>query len=64
MQPTEQRLLDLEKKVDAMIVVVNKLYKVFLAMVIISVIAFVLPIIGLLFTIPSFLANYAAVLGQ
>lgn len=64
MQPTEQRLADLEKKVDAMTVIVNKLYKVFLATVIISIIAFVLPLIGLLFAIPSFMANYASVLGQ
>lgn len=63
MEPIEQRLIALEKKVDAMTIIVNRLYKVFLATVIISVIAFVLPLIGLLLAIPSFLANYNSVLG-
>ena len=63
MEPLEQRLIELEKKVDAMTVIVNRLYKVFLTAVIISVVAFVLPLIGLLFAIPSFLANYNSMLG-
>lgn len=58
MQPIEQRLLDLEKKVDAMTAIVKKLYFVFLAGVILSVIAFVIPLIGLLFAIPKFLSTY------
>jgi hypothetical protein len=63
MEPLEQRISTLEKKIDAMNIVVNKLYKVFLATVIITVIAFVLPMIGLLFAIPSFLRNYNSMLG-
>jgi type II secretory pathway component PulF len=58
MQPIEQRLLDLEKKVDAMTAIVKKLYFVFLAGVILSVLAFVIPLIGLLFAIPKFLSTY------
>jgi type II secretory pathway component PulF len=58
MQPIEQRLLDLEKKVDAMTAIVKKLYFVFLAGVILSVLAFVIPLIGLLFVIPKFLSTY------
>ncbi len=61
---TEERLLALEQKIDAMSVVVKKLYRVFLITVIISVVAFVLPLIGLLFAIPSFLSTYASILGQ
>ena len=58
MQPIEQRLLDLEKKVDAMSVIVKKLYYIFFAGVIITVIAFVIPLIGLIFAIPKFLSTY------
>jgi hypothetical protein len=63
MEPLEQRLSTLEKKIDAMGIIVTKLYRVFLATVIITVIAFVLPLIGLLFAIPSFLRNYNSMLG-
>jgi len=63
MNPTDQRLLDLEKKVDTMTIIVSRLYKIFLATVIISIIAFVLPLIGLLFAIPKFLGTYNTMLG-
>jgi len=58
MQPIEQRLIELEKKVDAMSVIVKKLYYIFLAGVILTVIAFVIPLIGLIFAIPKFLSTY------
>ena len=58
MQPIEQRLIELEKKVDAMSVIVKKLYYIFLAGVVLTVIAFVIPFIGLLFAIPKFLSTY------
>lgn len=67
MENIELRLTELEKKIDAQTKVVNKLYKVFLATVIISVVAFVLPLILLAFAIPSFVgnySNYSAVLGE
>ncbi len=61
MEDTElQRRLDgLEKKLDATFVSAEKTRKYFLAIIVISVIAFVLPLIGLLFAIPSFISTYS-----
>lgn len=58
-----QRLEALEKKIDAVYVSAEKTRKYFLAVIIISVVAFAVPLIGLLFTIPSFLSTYSDVGG-
>lgn len=55
------RLELLEKKIDAVYVSAEKTRKYFLAVVIVSAIAFVLPLIGLLFAIPSFLSIYSSI---
>ena len=47
-----------ESKIDAIYVSVEKTRKYFLAIIWISVIAFVLPLIGLMFVIPAFMNNY------
>ncbi len=62
MQPIEQRLIDLEKKVDAMTVIVKRLYMVFLITGIITVLGFVIPLIGLAFVLPKFIAGYSSML--
>lgn len=52
------RLSALEEKVDAMYASVEKVRLYFLWTGIITVLLFVLPLIGLLFAIPSFLNTY------
>ena len=64
MEPLENKILELEKKVDEMSLVVKKLYKIFLWTVILTVATLVLPLIGLVFAIPKFLATYSSLLGQ
>lgn len=58
-QEFTQRFVELEKKVGAIYVSVEKTRKYFLWTMIISTALFVLPLIGLLFAIPMFLSNYA-----
>jgi hypothetical protein len=55
-----QKLETLERKLDATYTSAEKTRKYFLTIIIISVIAFVLPLIGLVFAIPSFLSTYSA----
>jgi predicted ferric reductase len=56
-----QRLATLEEKVDKMYASVEKLRKYFLWTGIITVLLFVLPLIGLVFAIPSFLSTYSQI---
>ena len=56
-----QKIEGLEKKIDAVYVSVEKTRKYFLGTIIVSVIAFVLPLIGLLFAIPSFISTYTQI---
>ena len=56
------RLDTIEKKVDAAYQSAEKTRKYFLAVMIVSVIAFVLPLVGLVFAIPSMLSTYNEVL--
>jgi tetrahydromethanopterin S-methyltransferase subunit G len=58
-----QRLDALEKKIDAVYVSAEKTRKYFLTVIIVSLVAFVLPLIGLLFAIPSFLSTYGEIGG-
>lgn len=58
-----RRIDALEKKIDAVYVSAEKTRKYFLTIIIVSVVAFVLPLIGLLFAIPSFLSTYGAMGG-
>ena len=55
---TAQKIEELDKKIDAIYKSVEKTRKYFLWTLIISVALFVLPLIGLMFFIPSFLQNY------
>jgi hypothetical protein len=56
-----QKIDELERKIDAVYVSAEKTRKYFLGTIIVSVIAFVLPLIGLLFAIPSFISTYAQI---
>ena len=55
-----QRIALLEEKVDKIYISVEKTRKYFLWTMIISVVLFVLPVIGLVFAIPLFMTNYIA----
>ncbi|MDB5245152.1 MAG: seg [Parcubacteria group bacterium] len=52
------RLNTLEDKIDAVYKSVEKTRKYFLTSAIITVVMVVLPIVGLIFVIPSFLSSY------
>lgn len=54
-----QKLDALEKKLDATYASAEKTRKYFLAVIVVSVVAFVLPLLGLVFAIPALLAGYA-----
>ena len=55
------RLEALEKKIDATFVAADKTRKYILTITIISVIAFVLPALGLVFAVPALLSTYAQI---
>lgn len=56
-----QRIAVLESKVDVMYASVEKLRKYFLWTGIITVVLFVVPLIGLVLVIPSFINSYAQI---
>lgn len=58
---SEQKILDIEKKIDAIYISTEKTRKYFMWTLIITVAAVVLPIIGLLFAIPSFMSQYSQI---
>ncbi|PIQ91735.1 MAG: hypothetical protein COV70_02160 [Parcubacteria group bacterium CG11_big_fil_rev_8_21_14_0_20_39_22] len=62
-QEVLQKIELLEKKIDAVYESAEKTRKYFLAVIIISIVAFVLPLIGLIFAIPSFLSSYNSLTG-
>lgn len=62
-QDTNKKLLELEQKIDLIYISVEKTRKYFFWAMIITIVVLVLPIIGLVFAIPSFLNTYTQVLG-
>jgi hypothetical protein len=59
MEPnTASKLNELEKKIDAIYVSVEKTRNYYKWTMIITVALFVLPLIGLAFALPSFMSNY------
>jgi len=58
----QNKLAALEKKLDEIYVSVEKTRKYFFWTMIITLVVFILPLIGLLFAIPSFLGNYTQAL--
>lgn len=57
------KLKELDEKVSLVYTSVEKTRKYFLAIIWISVIALVLPALGLMFVIPTFIEQYTSVLG-
>lgn len=62
-QELRQKLDALEKRIDAVYVSAEKTRKYFLGVIIVSVVAFVLPLIGLVFAIPTFISSYSELMG-
>jgi hypothetical protein len=60
---TVERIAALEKKIDAIWVSVEKTRKYFLWTLIVGVVTFVLPLIGLAFVIPFYLRTLSQSLG-
>ncbi|MBU4479889.1 hypothetical protein KKG48_00390 [Patescibacteria group bacterium] len=53
-----KKIEEQEKKIDAIYQSVEKTRKYFLIIIWVTIIAVVLPLIGLAFAIPSFISNY------
>jgi type II secretory pathway component PulF len=58
-----QKLEALEQKIQATYQSAEKTRKYFLTVIVLSVVAFVLPLVGLLFAIPSFISMYSSLSG-
>ena len=54
----EEKIKNLENKIDLIYVSVEKTRKYFKNTMIITIVLFVVPLIGLIFAIPAFLNNY------
>lgn len=60
MQPLlEQKILDMETKINAIYVSVEKTRKYLWWTMVVTIVLFVLPLIGILFAIPSFISTYS-----
>lgn len=58
----KQKIALLEQKIDAVYRSVEKTRKYFLWTMIATVVVFVLPLIGLMFAIPSFISTYSEIM--
>ena len=63
-EDAQKKLSELEAKIDAIYISVEKTRKYFLWTMFITVALLVLPMIGLLFAIPAFLTNYVGALSE
>lgn len=58
MDTLDSKIEELEKKIDKLQHSIDKLIKIFFWTLVITVILFVLPLIGLFFAIPQFISTY------
>ena len=58
MDAIDSKIEELEKKIDKLQHSIDKLIKIFFWTAVITVILFVLPLIGLLFVMPQFISIY------
>ncbi len=63
-QETQNKMAGLEKKIDEIYVSVEKTRKYFLCTMVITLAIVVLPLIAMIFIIPSFISTYTAALGD
>jgi len=59
-QEIQNKIAELEKKVDAIYQSVEKTRKYFLWTMIITLVVVVLPLLAMIFVIPSFISNYTS----
>ena len=62
-QDLQSKIQELSDKVDAVYVSVEKTRKYFLIICVVTIATVVLPLIGLIFAVPSFLSSYSALGG-
>ena len=60
----QKRLEQLEEKINAIYISVEKTRNYFKWTMIITIVLFVVPLIGLVFALPSFLGNYVGTLNS
>jgi len=58
MENNDKKLIELEEKVNKIYISVEKTRKYFLWTVIITIVLFVIPLIGIIFVAPTFLNTY------
>ncbi|OGZ72543.1 MAG: hypothetical protein A2908_01575 [Candidatus Staskawiczbacteria bacterium RIFCSPLOWO2_01_FULL_38_12b] len=59
MEPLDLKIEELEKKIEKLQHSIDILIKIFLWTLIINVVLFVLPLLGLVLVLPQFIANYS-----
>ncbi len=59
MDEVKQKLEILERKLDEVKDSVDKIKKIFFWTIVISLVLFILPLVGLVFAIPKFLSTYS-----
>ena len=62
MENAEQRIAQIEQKIDAIYLSVEKTRKYFFWTMVITVALVVVPLIGLLFVVPNFISTYTTTL--
>ena len=63
MNPLENKIDALEKKIDDLVRSIKTIKNIFRWILILSVVMFVLPLIGLILFIPKFISTYTGALG-
>jgi len=56
-----QKMADMERKIDAIYVSVEKTRKYIFWTVVVTVVLFVVPLLGLVFAVPSFISTYSEI---
>jgi len=62
-EEVQRRLERLEQKLDAIYVSAEKTRKYFLAVLIVSIVVFIVPLIGLIFAVPGYISTYSELMG-
>ena len=62
MEQLERQIEVLTKKIDELQRSIGKIKTIFFWILILSVVSFVLPLVGLLFAVPQFLSSYGSAL--
>lgn len=63
-QETQNKIAELDKKINAIYESVEKTRKYFLWTMIITLVVLILPLIAMIFVIPSFIGNYTSTINM